>query len=123
MSTADTRADIPSRVERTRPPKARSPVRAAHFPGQAAILWLGEEALLFLPRAGEARTVPLHGGAILASAADASRIVTGGDDGKVMTTDAEGKTITLADDAKHRWIDHVAIGPAGAVAWSAGREV
>ena len=122
MSATDTRADIPSVAERTRPLKAEAPVVAAHFLGQTAIFVLGEEALLFLSRAGEARTIPVHGGAILASAADASGIVTGGDDGKVVATKADGKSVTLASDAKHRWIDHVAVGPAGAVAWSAGRE-
>jgi len=123
MSVSDTRAQIPSVVERTRPLKADAAVVAAHFLGQIAVFALGEEALLFLSPTGERRTIPVHGGAILASAADASRILTGGDDGKVAATDAEGKSITLASDAKHRWIDHVAAGPAGAVAWSAGREV
>ena len=123
MSVTDTRAQIPSVVERTRPLKADAPVVAAHFLGQTAVFMLGEEALLVLSRAGEARAIPVHGGAILASAADASRIVSGGDDGKVVATDAEGKSVTLASDAKHRWIDHVAVGPAGAIAWSAGRDV
>jgi WD40 repeat protein len=123
MSVTDTRAQIPSVVERTRLLKADAPVVAAHFLGQTAIFVLGEAALLFLSRAGEARTIPIHGGAILASAADASGIVTGGDDGKVVATKAEGKSVTLASDGKHRWIDHVAVGPAGAVAWSAGRDV
>ena len=36
--------------------------------------------------------------------------------------DAAGVITTLAVDAKHRWIDHVAIGPGGAVAWSAGKQ-
>ena len=31
------------------------------------------------------------------------------------------ETRTLATDAKRRWIDHVALGPDGAVAWSAGK--
>ena len=75
MSVTDTRADIPSVAERTRPLKAQAPVVAAHFLGQTAIFVLGEEALLFLSRAGEARTIPVHDGAILASAAEASRIV------------------------------------------------
>jgi WD40 repeat protein len=118
----DSRADIPSVVERTRPVDAAAPVVAAHFLGQTAVFVLGEEALVFAPRAGEPRRVPVHGGAILASAADKGRIVTGGDDGKVMATDAEGKSIVLATDAKLRWIDHVAVGPGGAVAWSAGKE-
>src|SRR2546430_1580884 len=86
-----------------RPLDAEAPVVAAHFLGQTAVFVLGEEALLFVPGAGDARRVSIHGGAVLSSAADASRIVTGGDDGKVMATDAEGKSIALATDAKHGW--------------------
>jgi WD40 repeat protein len=118
----DSRANTPSVVERTRPVKAGAPVVAAHFLGQTAVFVLGEGALMFVPRAGEPRSVSVHGGAVLSSAAAANRIVTGGDDGKVVATDAEGESTTVATDAKHRWIDHVAVGPAGAVAWSAGRE-
>jgi WD40 repeat protein len=40
----------------------------------------------------------------------------------VVATDAEGESAILAADAKQRWIDHVAVGPAGVLAWSAGRE-
>src|SRR5262249_49326786 len=118
----DSRANIPSIVERTRPVKAGAPVVAAHFLGQTAVFVLGEGALVLAPRAGEARSVPVHGGAILATAADGARIVTGGDDGKVVATDAEGDSTTIAADAKQRWIDHVAVGPAGPLAWSAGPE-
>src|SRR6516164_123634 len=118
----DSRANTPSVVERTRPVKTGAPVVAAHFLGQTAAFVLGEGALVLAPRAGEPRNVSVHDGAILASAADAKRIVTGGDDGKVVATDAEGQSTILAADAKQRWIDHVAVGPAGALAWSAGRE-
>src|SRR5499433_2536244 len=118
----DSRANIPSVVERTRPVKAGAPVVAAHFLGQTAAFVLGEGALVLAPRAGEPRSVPVHGGAILATSADAERVVTGGDDGKVVATDADGQSTTVAADAKQRWIDHVAVGPAGALAWSAGRE-
>jgi WD40 repeat protein len=38
-----------------------------------------------------------------------------------MATDLTGESRTLASDPKHRWIDHVALGPDGAVAWSAGK--
>src|SRR5262249_14419501 len=79
---------------------------------QTAAFVLGEGALVLAPRAGEARSVAVHGGAILSTAADADRIVTGGDDGKVVATDAEGKSTTVATDAKQRWIDHVAVCPA-----------
>ena len=50
------------------------------------------------------------------------RIVTGGDDGKVVSTGAQGESIVVATDGKRRWIDHVAVGPNGAVAWSAGKQ-
>ena len=53
----------------------------------------------------------MHGGGILASAADGKRIVTGGDDGKVVATDATGESRAVATDAKQRWIDQVALGP------------
>ena len=48
--------------------------------------------------------------------------VTGGDDGKVAATGASGETSVVATDPRRRWIDHVALGPDGAVAWSAGKE-
>src|SRR5262245_60965765 len=70
----DSRTDTPSVAERIRPIKAGAPIVAAHFLGANAVLVLGEEALLLATREGEARSVPVHGGAILASAADADRI-------------------------------------------------
>jgi WD40 repeat protein len=118
----DTKSDIPSVVERTRPLQAEAPVVAAHFLGETAVFVLGEEALMFVPKTGDVRTAAVHGGAILCSTADAGRIVTGGDDGKVVSTDAEGDGTVVATDGKRRWIDHVAVGPNGAVAWSAGKQ-
>jgi WD40 repeat protein len=118
----DARASIPSVVERTRPVAAGAPVVAAHFLADTAALVLGEEALLLLPRNGEPRKMAVHAGAILCSTAEAARIVTGGDDGKVVATGADGASGVVAADAKHRWIDHVTIGPNAALAWSAGRQ-
>jgi WD40 repeat protein len=118
----DTKSDIPSVVERTRPIKADAPIVAAHFLGQTAVFVLGEETLLLAAKAGDARTAVAHGGAILSSTADPNRIVTGGDDGKLVSTDAQGESIVVATDGKRRWIDHVAVGPNGAVAWSAGKQ-
>jgi len=99
----DTRADTPSVVERTRPITIDGAVVAAHFLGQTAVFVLGEAA-------------------ILCSASDGDRVVTGGDDGKVATTDVRGVSTVVASDGKHRWIDHIAIGPASALAWSAGKQ-
>ncbi|MGD0024677.1 MAG: hypothetical protein ABSC37_08620, partial [Xanthobacteraceae bacterium] len=117
----DTRSDTASVVERTHPVAAGGSVVAAHFLGRTALFVLGEEALVFAEPNGEPRRVAVHGGAILATAADGERIVSGGDDGKVIETDTNGDSRTLATDPKHRWIDHVALGPFAAVAWSAGK--
>jgi len=117
----DTRDSIPSVVDRTRPVKAGAGVVDIHFLGDTAVFALGEETLLFA-KDGEERRVPVHAGAILSSASDGERIVSSGDDGKVAVTHADGQVEVLATDAKRRWIDHVALGPGGAVAWSAGRQ-
>jgi WD40 repeat protein len=113
--------DTASVVERTRHCQADATIVAVHFLGDRAVFVLGEEALL-LVRDGERRRVAIHGGAILAAAADGERVITGGDDGKVVATDPAGASVSIAADAKHRWIDHVAIGPSRAVAWSAGKQ-
>ena len=113
-------APIPSLADRVRPVTAGAPVVGVHFFGTTPVFVLGEEALLFAPEQGEQR-VTIHEGAILASASDGTRIVTGGDDGKLMATDARGEHQVLATDDKKRWIDQVALGPDGAVAWSAGK--
>ena len=117
----DTRSDTVSVVERTHAVEADGAVFAAHFLGRTAVFVLGEEAMVFAEPDSELRRMAVHGGAILATAADAERIVSGGDDGKLIATDAKGQSRTLATDAKRRWIDHVALGPDGAVAWSAGK--
>jgi WD40 repeat protein len=117
---SDARSDTVSVVERTRAVAAGGAVVGAHFLGRTAVFVLGEEALLFAEPDGEVRRMAIHDGAILASACDGTRVVSGGDDGKVVTTDA-GSSRVFATDPKQRWIDHVALGPDGAVAWSAGK--
>jgi hypothetical protein len=119
---ADDRANTPSIAEQTRRVAAGGAVVAAHFLGDTAVFVVGEEALLLVAGDGTQRRASAHGGGILCSAADEGRVVTGGDDGKVVSTDARGESAVIATDAKHRWIDHVAIGPSGAVAWSAGKQ-
>jgi WD40 repeat protein len=117
----DLPANTPSVVERTRAISAGMPVVAAYFLGRTAAFVLGEEALLLVPENGEVRRVAVHGGGILSAASDGARIVTGGDDGKVAAIGANGDIEILATDEKRRWIDRVATGPDGAVAWSAGK--
>ncbi|MEI7806127.1 MAG: WD40 repeat domain-containing protein [Hyphomicrobiales bacterium] len=116
----DTRAGTTSITERIRPVKAGAAAVAVHYLGDTPVFVLGEEALLFAGESGE-RRVAVHKGGILAAATDGKRIVTGGDDGTVAATNAQGEHQVIATDEKRRWIDHVALGPDGAVAWSAGK--
>jgi WD40 repeat protein len=119
--TAASGNDTVSVVERTRPLAIDGGIVAAHFLGRTAAFVLGEEAIVLAATDGEPRRIAAHGGAILATAADGARVVTAGDDGTIVATDANGETRVLARDPKRRWIDHVALGPEGAVAWSAGK--
>jgi len=116
---SDTQIPIPSLADRVRPISAGSPVVDVHFIAATPIFVLGEEALLFV--GDSERRVPIHGGAILASASDGVRVVTGGDDGNLIETGVDGQHRKLASDNKNRWIDQVALAPDAAVAWSAGK--
>jgi len=110
---------IPSLADRVRRIATATQVVGVHFFGRKPVFVLGEEHLLFAD--DEEKRVAVHGGGILASASDSARIVTGGDDGRLVATDAHGATSELASDDKKRWIDRVALGPDHSVAWSAGK--
>jgi len=110
---------IPSLADRVRTIATDAAVVGLHFLGRTPVFVLGEEHLLFA--SDDEKRVAVHGGAILASASDGARIVTGGDDGRLVATDAQRAMTELAADDKKRWIDQVALGPDRAVAWSAGK--
>jgi WD40 repeat protein len=97
------------------------PATSVHFLGDIAVFVGAEENAALVNEAGEVSTVAIHGGAVLCAASDGKRIVSGGDDGKVVALNAKGETSVLATDAKRRWIDNIALHPEGAVAWSAGK--
>jgi WD40 repeat protein len=71
----------------------------------------------------EPRTEAPHS-AILAAerTEDRQALVTGGDDGKVVRTAADGTSTVLAEKGR-KWIDQLATGPNGAVAFASGRTV
>ena len=117
----DTPPDTPSVVDKTRLVAAGAPVVAIRFLARTAAFVLGEETVLLVADKGDEMRAPAHDGGILATAGDGERVITGGDDGKVVATAADGETAVLATDEKRRWIDHVACGPDGAIAWSAGK--
>jgi WD40 repeat protein len=120
--TAQSMSDttLPSLIDRVRPVSAGAPIVGLHFLGATPVFVLGEETLLFAPKDDE-RAVKVHGGGILSAVSDGARIVTGGDDGMLVETQADGEHRVLASDDRKRWIDQVALAPDGSVAWSAGK--
>jgi WD40 repeat protein len=113
-------SDLSSITDHVRPITAGAPVVGIHFIGATPVFVLGDEALLFAPEEGE-RRVAVHGGAILASVCDGHRILTGGDDGRVVETTLDGAPREIAADPKKRWIDQLALAGDGGFAWSAGK--
>jgi WD40 repeat protein len=113
---------MPTIAGRTRAVAAQAPVVAIRFLGDYCAAFVLSEQTLLLATMLEERRVDVHDGAILSVAGDGRRVVTGGDDGKVVATDLNASA-TVATDPKRRWIDQVAIGPSDAVAWSAGKTV
>lgn len=70
-----------------------------------------------------AETSVAHQGGLLAAAvsADGEQLLTSGDDGRVVASDAAGGAIEIASRPK-KWIDQLATGPNGAFAFAYGRE-
>src|SRR6266568_2222736 len=112
---------IASITDKVRALPVGQPVTSIYFLGDTAVFVGAAENAAMVNEAGEVSKVAIHGGAILCAASDGKRIVTGGDDGKVVALNAKGEVTLLATDAKRRWVDNVALHPDGAVAWSAGK--
>jgi WD40 repeat protein len=111
-------AEMASLTSNVRTIDAGSHVVAIHFVGESAAFATGEGEILI---AGESEArIKAHQGAILCAAGDGSRIFTAGDDGKLFATDVEGERETIADSGG-KWIDQLALGPSGVVAWSVGK--
>jgi len=117
----DNSASIVSVTDKVRPVALGAPVTSVHFLGDRAAFVGAEENVFLVSEAGEITPVAVHGGGILCAACDGTRLVMGGDDGKLVALDAKGEVTPLATDAKRRWIDNVALHPDGAFAWSAGK--
>ncbi|MBV9221463.1 MAG: WD40 repeat domain-containing protein, partial [Methylobacteriaceae bacterium] len=86
----------PSLAEHTISVDAGAHVTAAAFLGRTPALALGDGTIL-LGDAGEARRLAAHpDAAILVAVAEGERLVTGGDDGRVVVTRADGAIETVA---------------------------
>lgn len=90
--------------------------------GDTTAFALGDGGVL-LDRSGERQRIEAHPDAgALVAATDGKRLLTGGDDGRVVATFADGKSEQLADE-KGRWITALTTRADGAFAWSAGKQV
>src|SRR6201994_3087438 len=114
-------ASIVAVTDKVRPLAIGMPVMAVHFLGDHAAFVGAEESVALVNAADEISKVEIHGGGILCATSDGARLVTGGDDGKLVALNNKGEVTLLATDAKRRWIDNVALHPDGAVAWSVGK--
>jgi hypothetical protein len=74
-------------------------------------------------RDGETESVEAHAGGLLCATGDGERLISGGDDGRVVATPAEGEPNELAKDPKRRWIDALALSASGSLAWNTGKTV
>lgn len=95
-------------------------VAAAFLDGVTAFA-LGDGTIRLIRDKGEAK-VEAHDGGLLAArpTADGKALISTGDDGRVVRTDAAGSTTLLAEK-KGKWIDQLGLGPQGAVAFASGR--
>src|ERR1700681_446253 len=107
----DNSASIVSVTDRVRPLAIGMPVTSVHFLGDSAAFVGAEENVFLASGQGEISPVAVHGGGILCAASDGTRIVMGGDDGKLVALNAKGEVALLATDPKRRWIDKVALHP------------
>jgi WD40 repeat protein len=111
------------RIKGIRKLEAPSYAVAAEFIGSTPIFVLAENAALLVRGEGPGQEQPIHDGAILCATRCGDRLLTGGDDGKVISIDRAGASRCLFSDSKGRWVDHVAADRAGRFAWSIGNEV
>ncbi|TGD96395.1 WD40 repeat domain-containing protein [Methylobacterium nonmethylotrophicum] len=99
-------------------------VIAAQWLGRTLALAQGDGAVLLVQEGGGTTRVEAHPEAgILVAAGDGKRLVTGGDDGRVVALKADGSLETLATAKGGAWIDALALHPEGGVAYAAGKRV
>lgn len=113
---------LTSLTERVSPVAAGDHVVACTWLGRMPVFALGDGTGV-LAGIGEEKRVALHPGAgTLSAASDGTGLFTGGSDGRIVRMAQDGSVAEIGA-VPGGWIDAVATGPSGAVAWSAGRHV
>jgi WD40 repeat protein len=103
------------------PLDAGAEVVAAAFLGGTPVFALADGRLLLVGPSEPRHVVAHEDAAILVAAGDGKAMLTGGDDGRIVSTDASGASVALGDETE--WIDAVALRADGTAAWSAGRHL
>lgn len=88
----------------------------------APVFALADGVILFVDEGVERRIVAHPDAIILVARRAGDRIVTGGDDGRLVETRADGDVRELADE-KGKWIDALALRDDGATAWAVAKQV
>ncbi|MGH2340869.1 WD40 repeat domain-containing protein [Segnochrobactraceae bacterium EtOH-i3] len=96
-------------------------VVAAAFIDDVPALALGDGTVRLLDGA-EPKVLAVHAGSVLAAelTRDGRGLITGGDDGKLKRVAADGSVTDLAERGR-KWLDQIATGPDGALAFASGR--
>lgn len=109
------------------PPDLSSRVEAHALGGHVlAAAFLGETPAFALANGGirllspSPQVIEAHQSGMLTAAFTADSVISGGEDGQIVRTGADGARQVLADEGG-KWIDAIATGPDGAIAWSFGR--
>lgn len=98
------------------------PVHSAAFLDSTPVLAL-DSGVLVVGEPASCRRVAAHrDGAVLASVATGKALITGGDDGLIVRTGADGTCETI-HDAKGKWIDALSAREDGTIAWATGKNV
>ncbi len=99
-----------------------APVQAVAFLGKVPAL-ARDDGSVALGAPGETHDVAAHpDAAILCSTMLGARLLTGGDDGRVVAMSGDG-SVEVLHDAKGKWIDALAGRADGAIAWAVGKTV
>ncbi|RYE29590.1 MAG: WD40 repeat domain-containing protein, partial [Hyphomicrobiales bacterium] len=109
--------------EHVTPITAETHVVAAHWLKQGLVLALADGRVLRWRDGAVVDSVEAHAGGILCATGDGERLISGGDDGRVVATRFEGEPEELAKDPKRRWIDAITLSPSGNLAWNTGKTV
>ncbi|GJE17745.1 WD40 repeat domain-containing protein [Methylobacterium marchantiae] len=116
-------ASAPSLLDHVVPVEAGAHVSGAVWLKETLALALGDGAVLLVGPETTRRVEAHPDAGILVASGDGKRIVTGGDDGRIVATAANGDPTEVAATKGGAWIDALALHPDGGLAYSAGRNV